>query len=68
MKTSFRIEKMWFHETSFIPMLKFWWESASFILGSRMVQLAKKLQFLKSKIKEWNKLNFRNIFDKKFRL
>lgn len=30
MKAPFKLELMWFQDILFIPMIKFWWESAPF--------------------------------------
>jgi hypothetical protein len=56
---------MWFRHPHFLPLLKQWWTSAPFEKGSRMFQLYKKLQFLKKKIKFWNKNVFKNVFTQK---
>lgn len=67
-KLPFKFEPMWFRDQSFLPSLKHWWYSAPFFPGSRMFQLVKKLGFLKSRIKDWNVMHFKNIFGEKARI
>lgn len=67
-KSSFKFEPMWFRDSSFLPLLRKWWESTPFYPGSRMFQIVKKLSFLKMNIREWNSSHFKNIFHEKQRI
>ncbi|XP_059078037.1 uncharacterized protein LOC131876615 [Cryptomeria japonica] len=67
-KLPFKFEPMWFRDQLFLPSLKHWWYSTPFFPGSRMFQLVKKLGFLKSRIKDWNVMHFKNIFGEKARI
>lgn len=57
---TFRFQEIWFEDPHILNLMKNWWESASFH-GNPGFVMAKKLQFLKGKLKEWNKNVFGNF-------
>jgi hypothetical protein len=59
-KSSFKFENMWLKEEGFVDKVRDWWGSFSFE-GTPSFILAKKLQALKGKIKEWNSEVFGNV-------
>jgi hypothetical protein len=59
-KHSFKFENMWLKEEGFVDKVRDWWGSFSFE-GTSSFVLAKKLQALKGKIKEWNSEVFGNV-------
>jgi hypothetical protein len=59
-KSSFKFENMWLKEEGFVDKVRDWWGSFSFE-GTPSFILAKKLQALKGKIKEWNIEVFGNV-------
>ena len=58
--TPFRFENMWLKVEGVKDLLKYWWEEGSFS-GSPSFILAKKLKFLKAKLKEWNRNTFGRV-------
>ncbi|KAL6580244.1 hypothetical protein OROMI_008268 [Orobanche minor] len=61
-KSSFRFQNMWVKHHLFLPTVKESWDLYSNSRG--MLKLLEKLSRLKYTLKEWNKLEFGNIFDK----
>jgi hypothetical protein len=59
-KSSFKFENMWLKEEGFVDKVRVWWGSLTFE-GTPSFILAKKLQALKGKIKEWNSEVFGNV-------
>jgi hypothetical protein len=59
-KRSFKFENMWLKEEGFVDKVRDWWGSFSFD-GTPSFVLAKKLQALKGKIKEWNSKVFGDV-------
>jgi hypothetical protein len=59
-KRSFKFENMWLKEEGFVDKVRDWWGSFSFE-GTPSFVLAKKLQALKGKIKEWNSEVFGDV-------
>jgi hypothetical protein len=59
-KRSFKFENMWLKEEGFVDKVRDWWGSFSFD-GTPSFVLAKKLQALKGKIKEWNSEVFGDV-------
>jgi hypothetical protein len=59
-KRSFKFENMWLKEEGFVDKVRDWWGSFSFD-GTPSFVLAKKLQALKRKIKEWNSEVFGDV-------
>ena len=59
-QSPFRFELMWLEEKQFPTLIQGWWEEIKVEqwAGHR---LATKLKELKNKIKEWAKLNFRDV-------
>ncbi|XP_026419559.1 uncharacterized protein LOC113315502 [Papaver somniferum] len=53
----FRMELMWFEHPDFMDSLKRWWSSFNFT-GTPSSVMWNKLQALKTKLKEWNKVVF----------
>ena len=62
--TPFRIENMWLLHPNFKERFSFCW-SESLVNEWEGHKLMKKLQFIKSKLKEWNKVSFRDLREKK---
>ncbi|XP_057840889.2 uncharacterized protein LOC131050696 [Cryptomeria japonica] len=61
----FKFEKMWLRDGSLRDLIKEWWSGAPKTFGTKAFVFVKKLQFVKSKIKEWNRIKFGNIFANK---
>ncbi|XP_059071912.1 uncharacterized protein LOC131871200 [Cryptomeria japonica] len=61
----FKFEKMWLRDKNLRELIKEWWSGAPKICGTKAFVFVKKLQFIKSKIKEWNRTKFGNIFANK---
>ncbi|KAK3222742.1 hypothetical protein Dsin_009767, partial [Dipteronia sinensis] len=59
----FQFQPMWFLNFEFMALVRGCWNSAS-IFGCPSAVLQKKLKFLKSKLKYWNKNVFGNAHDK----
>ena len=53
-RNSFKCEKMWFLDSSFIENIKTWWSQGNFE-GSKMFLFVSKIKMLKEKILRWNK-------------
>ena len=63
-RNPFKCEKMWFHDPSFMELVKSWWTQANFV-GSKMFVFVSKLKLLKEYILRWNREHFNNIFKEK---
>jgi len=61
----FRSEKFWLEHPNFINLVEKWWSKPLEGRGSKIFQLQKKLRNIKVKIKEWNKMDFGDIFKEK---
>lgn len=61
----FKFEKMWLRHGSLRDLIKEWWSGAPKVIGTKAFVFVKKLQFVKPKIKEWNRIKFGNIFANK---
>ena len=55
---------MWLIHSDFKDNLGCWWNECQFE-GWESHKFMKKLQFVKSKLKEWNKVSFRDLKEKK---
>ena len=55
---------MWLIHSDFKDNLGCWWNEYQFE-GWESQKFMKKLQFVKSKLKEWNKVSFRDLKEKK---
>lgn len=55
---------MWFLDANFIELIRSWWQQDN-IKGSKMFKFVSKMKMLKSKILEWNREHFNNIFKEK---
>lgn len=58
---------MWWRDESLIGLLEGWWKEHR-VGGSISFKMAKKLQYLKQNLKEWNEEKLLNIFSKKVRV
>ncbi|GLJ15842.1 hypothetical protein SUGI_0261440 [Cryptomeria japonica] len=65
--THFRFEKMWFRVPELYDLISVWWNEPVLGNHSRLFILNKKLKYIKVKIKEWNKSQFKNILMEKLR-
>lgn len=61
----FKFEKMWLREARFLDMVAGWWKEATQRFGNKAFIFFKKLQFIKEKLKQWNREVFKNIFSEK---
>jgi len=59
-KRPFRFENVWFEVEDFPHLVKTWWDQFH-ISGSHSYMLAKKLNLLKLKFKDWNRNVFRHL-------
>ncbi|XP_057835614.2 uncharacterized protein LOC131045996 [Cryptomeria japonica] len=64
----FKFEKMWLRDSSLKEFVASTWKEAHVRTGSEAFRFLKKLQHLKGKLKEWNKVKFRNIFNSRSRV
>ncbi|RVW72586.1 hypothetical protein CK203_060085 [Vitis vinifera] len=62
--TPFRFENMWLHHPSFKENFRNWWRGFQGN-GWEGHKFMRRLQFVKAKVKEWNKLSFGEINEKK---
>ena len=58
----FRFENIWLAHPNFLSNIKEWWIEDLQIQGSKMFLLHKRIKHIKSKLKDWNKKDFGNIF------
>ena len=56
---------MWFRHPHFLPLLRQWWVSCPNCEGTKMYRFYRKMQYVKGRIKHWNKHVFKNIFHQK---
>ncbi|XP_057859032.2 uncharacterized protein LOC131067882 [Cryptomeria japonica] len=56
---------MWLRDQSLRELINGWWSGALEVSGTKTFVFVKKLQFIKSKLKEWNRVKFGNIFANK---
>ena len=66
-RNSFKCEKMWFLDSSFIENIKEWWSQGDFE-GSKMFIFISKMKMLKENMVRWNKDHFNNIFKEKLEI
>ncbi|GLJ24567.1 hypothetical protein SUGI_0469450 [Cryptomeria japonica] len=67
-KNYFKFQIIWWRDETFLDNLKIWWLEGNIYSGSPSFKFIKRMQFLKSQIKEWNKNTFKNIFPEKGRI
>lgn len=63
--SSFRFKNIWIRDVELHGLIKTWWSEVRMGDNSRLYMLSQKLSYIKNKLKEWNKENFKNIFTKK---
>ena len=56
---------MWFRNPHFLPLIRQWWTSAPSVKGNHMFRFFKKMQYLKNKIRNWNKQVYKKNFEEK---
>ena len=61
----FRFEKFWIKHPTFKEHINQWWREELLDQGTRMFKLYKRLEYIKHKLKEWNKKIFGNINQEK---
>lgn len=61
----FRFEAFWLENPTFMENIKAWWEKRIPVRGSNMYNLRARLKHMKVKLKQWNKMEFGNIFQLK---
>lgn len=61
----FRFENVWLSHPEFTNNIDKWWREDMNIQGTRMFLLQQNLKHIKSRIKDWNKNEFGNIFKAK---
>ncbi|XP_057868557.2 uncharacterized protein LOC131075702 [Cryptomeria japonica] len=59
---------MWWWDERFLDNLKEWWKEGNIYSGSPSFKFVKRIQFLKNKIKDWNKMSFKNVFVEKSKI
>jgi len=64
----FKFESMWLRDESLLELVAGWWDEVKIVNQSNLLILSKKLGFVKTKLKEWNRLHFKNIFQEKERV
>lgn len=62
LRPSFKFERMWFRHPHFHALVRQWWVSAPVVRSTKIFKFHKKMQFVKTQIKTWNKGVFKNIF------
>ncbi|XP_059068297.1 uncharacterized protein LOC131858848 [Cryptomeria japonica] len=67
-KNYFKFQSMWWRDPKFIGLLKSWWLESKTFSGSPSFCFVKRIQYIKNKIKHWNKFSFKNIFSGKLRI
>ncbi|XP_059067537.1 uncharacterized protein LOC131858342 [Cryptomeria japonica] len=67
-KSYFKFLNMWWQGPSLLDLLRSWWAVRNIFSGSPNFKFVKRTQFLKCKLKEWNKHTFKNVFAKKERI
>ncbi|GLJ25223.1 hypothetical protein SUGI_0482560 [Cryptomeria japonica] len=67
-KNYFKFLSMWWRDETFLVNLKNWWQEGNIYSGYPSFKFIKRIQFLKNKIKDWNKNSFKNIFVEKGRI
>ena len=61
----FRFQLMWLRDSSFRPRVQQWWKEGKPRHGTKMFCFAKRLHYIKSKIKTWNWKEFGDVHKKK---
>lgn len=64
----FRFENMWLRDEKLYGLIAKWWDEVRVGKNSKLYLFSQKLQHIKSKLKEWNKEHFKNIFEEKERV
>ncbi|XP_059068578.1 uncharacterized protein LOC131859072 [Cryptomeria japonica] len=67
-KGSFRFQSMWWRDKDFLPNVEAWWIESDIFSETPSFCFVKRLKMVKQKIREWNKVSFKNIFAKKIRV
>ncbi|XP_057871702.2 uncharacterized protein LOC131078076 [Cryptomeria japonica] len=67
-KNYFKFLSMWWWDEKFLDNLKDWWKEGNIYSVSPSFKFVKIIQFLKNKIKDWNKVSFKNVFVEKSRI
>jgi len=63
--TPFRFENAWLTRSDFLTNIEEWWKEELHLQGTKMFLLHSRLKHIKSRLKEWNKKEFGNIFKAK---
>ena len=61
----FRIENVWLSHPDFTSNIDKWWMEYMHVQGTKMFMLQQRLKHIKSRLKDWNKKEFGNIFKAK---
>ena len=61
----FRFENIWLSHPDFTSNIDIWWMEYLSIQGTNMFTLQQRLKHIKSRLKDWNKKEFGNIFKAK---
>lgn len=67
-KGSFRFQRMWWRDKDFLPNVESWWKESDIFSGTSSFCFVKRLKMVKKKIREWNKVSFKNIFAEKIKV
>ncbi|XP_059074835.1 uncharacterized protein LOC131874904 [Cryptomeria japonica] len=67
-KNYFIFQIMWWRDEAFLDNLKIWWQEGNIYSSSPSFKFTKRIQYLKNRIKDWNKNSFKNIFAEKSRI
>lgn len=59
---------MWWKDKEFLPNVESWWKDSDIFSSTPSYCFVKRLKMVKKKIKEWNKVSFKNIFAEKIRV
>ncbi|XP_057839788.1 uncharacterized protein LOC131049742 [Cryptomeria japonica] len=67
-KSSFKVLSMWWRDGEFLSNLERWWKEINIFKGTPSFFFVKRMNFMKKKIKRWNRDCFKNIFEEKSRI
>ncbi|XP_057837189.2 uncharacterized protein LOC131047335 [Cryptomeria japonica] len=67
-KNYFKFQSMWWRDPKFIELLKNWWLERNTYSGSPSFRFVKRIQYIKNKMKHWNKFSFKNIFIERLKI
>lgn len=59
--TPFMFHRMWLSQEYFDEMVEHWWYEENHIYGTAIFSFTTKLQYLKRKMKAWNKIKFGDV-------